>query len=210
VTTWLHKQRVNAVLAAVQSRSAETVLDLGCGEGALLTRLAEEPAIRRIVGIDLSSRVLETLRGRLRKMPPDLRRKAERRRGCMTAHDNAQIGFDAAVLVELIEHIDPDRLSAVERTVFRDMRPATVVITTPNRDFNPLLGVPAHRFRHPDHRFEWGREKFQRWAAGVAARNNYSVSCQDVAGAHPAYGGASQMAIFDLHLCKSVDHGTLV
>ena len=83
----------------------------------------------------------------------------------------------------------------VERRVFQEMRPETVVITTPNGDFNPLLGVPPHRFRHPDHRFEWGRAKFRSWAERVAERNGYAVTCRDVAGAHPVHGGASQMAL---------------
>src|SRR5690606_18101978 len=105
-------------------------------------------------------------------------------------------GFDAAILVETIEHVDPDRLSHVERSVFHEMRPSTAVITTPNRDFNPLLGVPPHRYRHPDHRFEWGRAKFRTWVEGVARRGGYAAQCSDVAGAHPVHGGASQMAVF--------------
>ena len=81
--------------------------------------------------------------------------------------------------------------------VFRAMRPATVVITTPNADFNALLGVPGHRLRRPDHRFEWGRARFRCWAEGVARRNGYAVACRDLAGAHPLHGGASQMALFE-------------
>lgn len=196
MTNWLHEQRLDAVLAAVLGSGAETILDLGCGEGALLTRLAEEAAIRRIVGIDLSQDALKRLQARLQEAPADVRSKVELIHGSMTEPDEALIGFDAALLVETIEHIDPDRLSILERAVFRDMRPATVVITTPNGDFNALLGVPAYRFRHPDHRFEWGREKFRSWAEGVARRNAYTVAYQDVAGAHPVHGGASQMALF--------------
>jgi hypothetical protein len=102
-------------------------------------------------------------------------------------------GFDAATLVEVIEHIEPDKLSLVERAVFRDMRPALVIVTTPNSDFNALLGVPGHRMRHPDHRFEWGSARFRAWAAGVARRNGYDVTCGNVA-------GGTQMAVFRLAL----------
>jgi small RNA 2'-O-methyltransferase len=102
-------------------------------------------------------------------------------------------GFDAAILVETIEHIEPDKLSRLERALFRDMRPATVIVTTPNSDFNALLGVPGHRMRHRDHRFEWGSDRFRAWAGGVASRNGYEAACENVA-------GGTQMAVFRLAL----------
>ena len=194
MTTWLHDQRLEAVLAAVRESGAERILDLGCGDGALLLRLAQEPAVRRVVGIDLSPDSLAQLREKLRETPAEIREKVELIHGSIHESRPALAGFDAAILVEIIEHIDPDRLSVIERRVFGDMRPSTVVITTPNGDFNPLLGVPNHRFRHPDHRFEWGRVKFRSWIEGVARRNGYAFTCRDVAGAHPVHGGASQMA----------------
>ena len=194
--TWMHEQRLAAVLAALRAVGAETVLDLGCGDGPLLLRLAQEPAIRRIVGVDLSAEALERLRTSLSAVADDVRRKVELVHGSMTEANEALTGFDAAVLVETIEHIDPDRLSLLERAVFRDMRPKSVIITTPNSDFNALLGVPRHRLRHCDHRFEWGRAKFQSWAGGVAQRHAYTVSFEDVAGDHWASGGATQMALF--------------
>ena len=195
MTTWLHEQRLEAVLAAIRESGARSVLDLGCGDGSLLVRLAQDAAVARIVGIDLSSDSLARLRKKLQALPDENREKVELIHGSISEPRRLLAGFDAAVLVETIEHIDPDRLSLVERRVFQDMRPETVVITTPNGDFNPLLGVPPHRFRHPDHRFEWGRAKFRSWAEGVAERNGYAVTCRDVAGAHPVHGGASQMAL---------------
>lgn len=173
------------------------MLDLGCGDGDLLVRLAADPQIGRIVGVDLCRESLGRLRRRLDALGRKATAQVDLIHGSMTDGEAALRGFDCAFLVETIEHIDPDRLSVLERAVFAEMRPATVVVTTPNAEFNRLLGVPAHRFRHPDHRFEWDRAKFRRWAPGVAARNSYNVTCHDIAGHHPALGGASQMAVFE-------------
>lgn len=196
MTTALHEQRLEAVVEAVRECRSETILDLGCGDGPCLLRLAHEPGVRRIVGIDLSAGPLERLRRRLRDGPPPAHRKVELRHQSFLVGADRHADFDMALLVESIEHIDPDRLTLVERAVFRGYAPTAVVVTTPNADFNPLLGVPSHRFRHRDHRFEWGRVRFGAWARGVAARNGYTVSHRDVAGAHPQLGGASQMAVF--------------
>jgi small RNA 2'-O-methyltransferase len=190
--TWMHDQRLEAVLGALRSVGAETIVDLGCGDGPLLVRLAHEPAIGRVVGVDVSAEALEALRKRLAAAPQEVRGKVELRHASMTEASKLT-GFDAAILVEVIEHIEPDRLSLVERAVFRDMRPACAIITTPNSDFNALLGVPGHRMRHRDHRFEWGSARFRAWAGGVAQRNGYEVACDNVA-------GGTQMAVFRLAL----------
>ncbi|WP_287188615.1 hypothetical protein [Rhodovulum sp.] len=108
----------------------------------------------------------------------------------------ALAGSECAVLIEMIEHIDPGHRSRLEHAVFGQMRPRTVIITTPNAEFNSLLGVPPHRFRHPDHRFEWPRARFRSWGRRVAAAWRYYVRFRDIAGAHPDLGGASQMAVF--------------
>lgn len=198
MTTWLHEQRLADTREAVRQSGARTVLDLGCGDGDLLVRLAGEPQIERIVRVDVCGESLERLRARLEALDGTETADVELVHGSMIEGGAAVAGFDCAILIETIEHIDPDRLSVLERTVFAGMRPATVVITTPNAEFNPLLGVPSHRFRHPDHRFEWGRARFQRWARGVADRNGYHVACRDIAGCHTTFGGASQMAVFTI------------
>lgn len=195
MTTWLHEQRLEAVHAEVMGAGARSVLDLGCGDGDLFVRLAGEPGIVRLVGIDICAASLARLKARLAKQPV-LAGSVDVRPGSMTQADPALTGFDCAILVETIEHVDPSHLSQLERAVLGQMRPGTVVITTPNAEFNPLLGVPPHRFRHPDHRFEWSRARFRDWAGRVAGRWGYGVRFRDIGGCHPDLGGASQMAVF--------------
>lgn len=195
MTTWMHEQRLEAVRSVVMAGDAQSVLDLGCGDGDLFVQLATEPAIVRLVGIDICAASLERLKGRLGKQPVKAG-AIELRRASMTEGDPVLAGFDCAVLLETIEHIDPSHLSQLERAVFGQMQPRRVVITTPNAEFNPLLGVPRHRFRHPDHRFEWSRVRFRTWGRRVAGAWGYDVRFSDIAGCHPDFGGASQMAVF--------------
>jgi len=192
----LHAQRLDAVTAALAETGARTVLDLGCGDGALLLRLAAMPAIRRICGLDAAAARLGELRTALATEPAEARAKVELIEASLTDRAVMPVGFDAAVLIETLEHVAPERLSAVEHAVFRVATPATVIVTTPNAEFNELLGVPPHRLRHPEHRFEWGRARFGRWAEGVAARHGYGVARRDVGVAHPTLGSATQMAVF--------------
>ena len=195
MTSLLHEQRLDAVCAAVRESGAESVLDLGCGDGDLLVRLAREVSIARLVGVDISAAALAALRRRLAALAPrevDI----ELVHASMTNADRRLAGFGCATLVEVIEHLPPADLSRLERALFHGLRPRHVILTTPNAEFNPLLGVPAHRFRHPDHRFEWPRARFRRWARRIAAGARYEVAFRDVAGCHPDLGGASQMAVF--------------
>lgn len=191
MTTWWHEERLAGVLSVLRAAGVRRVLDLGCGGGDFLTLLLAEPGIKAVAGLDPDRAALEAARVRLTGAGDRLRLIE----GSVLAPPPLP-GFEAAVLIEVIEHLDPGGLSQLERAIFRDLAPEMVVLTTPNAEFNPLLGVPAHRFRHPDHRFEWGRAKFRDWSRGVAARTGYAVALHDLAGAHPDLGGASQMAVF--------------
>jgi small RNA 2'-O-methyltransferase len=196
MTTALHAARFAAVAKILRAARATTVLDLGCGEGAFLLELAMEPWVDRVLGLDVSASALAILAKALAALPERVQQQVELRCGSYTEPDPSLRGCDAAVMIETIEHIHPDRLSLVERAIFTVLAPPLVIVTTPNADFNALLGVPDHRRRRPDHRFEWGRERFRRWADGVARRNGYSVDYHDLGGSHPMLGGPSQMAVF--------------
>ena len=118
--------------------------------------------------------------------------------GSLMYRDKRLAGFAAAAVVEVIEHLDPPRLAAFERVLFEFARPATVVLTTPNREYNVTWAtLPAGQFRHPDHRFEWDRAEFQRWAIGIASRYNYSVRFLPVGTESEAVGSPTQMGVFE-------------
>jgi 3' terminal RNA ribose 2'-O-methyltransferase Hen1 len=200
----LAQQRQGAVIAALRAAGASTVADLGCGEGALIRMLLDEtaPAFSKVLGVDVSHRALERAAGRLHldRMPERRRERLELLQSSLTYRDERIAGFDAAVLMEVIEHVDPPRLGALEQTVFGSARPATVVVTTPNAEHNVrFTDLPPGSMRHRDHRFEWTRTQFRAWAGGVATRHGYSVRYLPVGTDDPEVGPPTQMAVFSRH-----------
>jgi len=195
----LNEQRLATVLGALRASGASSVLDLGCGEGRLLRILLGDRSFARIVGMDVSHRALEIAADRLRldRLPPMQRQRIELFHGSLMYRDKRLSGFDAAAVVEVIEHLDPPRLAAFERVLFEHARPGTVVLTTPNAEYNvrwPTL--PAGNFRHRDHRFEWTRAEFHAWATRVAGRFGYAVRFAPVGPVDPDVGSPTQMGLF--------------
>ncbi len=196
----LAEQRRGAVLAAVRASGAARVGDLGCGEGALLPDLLAERSIEHVIGADVSSRSLEIAARRLRmeRMPEAKRSRISLIQSSLTYTDERLAGLDAAVLMEVIEHVDPPRLGAVEHAVFAAAAPRTVIVTTPNAEYNVrFASLAAGAFRHRDHRFEWSRAEFRAWAEGVAGRNGYRVRFLGVGADDPEVGTPSQLAVFE-------------
>ena len=195
----LGEQRMQAVLATLRTLGATRVLDLGCGEGRLTGELLGDPAILAVTALDVSHRALETARRRLRldAMPARQRERITLLHGSLTYRDQRLSGHDAAVAMEVIEHIDAPRLDAFEEVVFGAARPGAVLVTTPNAEYNTLFpGLPAGAFRHRDHRFEWTREQFRDWSARVADRRKYQVRFEDIGPGHPDHGAPTQMGVF--------------
>ncbi len=195
----LNDQRLMTVMAALRSCGAKRVLDLGCGEGKLIRELLKDRQFEEILGMDVSVRTLEVAARRLKleRLPDHQANRVKLIHGSLMYRDKRLEGFDAASVVEVIEHLDPPRLKAFERVLFEFAKPRTVVLTTPNREYNVTWEtLPAGQFRHADHRFEWTRQEFQGWATGIATRFDYSVRFLPVGPEHPEYGSPTQMGVF--------------
>ena len=197
----LHEQRIGTVLSVLRGVGAKRVLDLGCGEGKLLRPLLADAQFERILGMDVSWKSVEIAKEKLKldQLPEKQRARIELMQGSLMYRDRRFEGFDAAAVIEVIEHLDAARLKAFERVLFECAKPKTVVVTTPNAEYNVLFPtLPAGQMRHRDHRFEWTRAEFAEWAEGIASRFGYTVQMQPIGPEDAGLGAPTQMGIFTL------------
>jgi 2-polyprenyl-3-methyl-5-hydroxy-6-metoxy-1,4-benzoquinol methylase len=196
----LQEQRISAVVDAITATRAQRVADLGCGSGKLIARLLKLGQISQVTGLDVSHHALQAAARRLHldEMSPRARARVELLHGSLTYADPRLRDYDAAALVEVIEHIDPIRLGAFEQALFGYARPGTVLVTTPNAEYNALFeGLPAGRLRHGDHRFEWTRAQLRSWADGIESRFGYRIVTVSGIGPEDAVLGCpTQLAVF--------------
>lgn len=203
----LHNRRHDAIVELLASRKVSTVADLGCGEGKLLRKLQKKKGFQRIIGLEICHRTLEIAAARL-KLQPGIRtqqpQNIELIHGSLLYHDPRLAGLDAVVLCEVIEHMDPARLRAMERVVFEDARPKLALITTPNREYNVIWDKEnTGALRHQDHRFEWTRGEFAQWCDRIQSEYGYQVQIQGIGDPETGpdgqdVGSPTQMAVLTL------------
>lgn len=197
----LNTRRLAAVVQALKEAGATSVIDLGCGEGKLLALLLKDRSFSRLAGMDVSCSALERAAQRLQldRLPEVQKNRLSLFQSSLTYKDKRFCGYDAACVIEVLEHLDPTRLIALEQILFGETHPGIVVITTPNVEYNALYPqLPAGAFRHGDHRFEWTREQFQAWALRVAQRYGYNVTFHPIGDEDQRCGAPTQMGVFTL------------
>jgi len=195
----LHDKRIKMVSQKITASGAARVLDLGCGDGKLISELIKQKQFTEIAGMDVSYTELIKAKERLRfkEMPPKQQERINLFQGSLTYKDQRLEGYDAAAVVEVIEHLDLNRLQVFERVLFECAKPGLIVLTTPNKDFNVMWDkLAAVDMRHDDHRFEWTREQFLDWSNKVGDRYHYKVEILPIGDEVETIGAPSQMAIF--------------
>lgn len=195
----LNEQRIQAVLSKISDCGAKTVIDFGCGDGKLLRELIKDKSLEKIAGTDVSIRSLEITRKRIGmdRLPNPIKEKITLFHGSLMYKDNRFAGFEAGVVMEVVEHLDPPRLAAFEKVLFQHARPKTVIVTTPNREYNAIWeNLPKGALRHRDHRFEWTRDEFRKWADGLAEEYQYSIGYYTIGPVSSSFGAPTQMGVF--------------
>ena len=195
----LNTMRLGSVIAALKSSGAKSVIDIGCGEGTLLSLLVKERQFTKIAGIDVSPVALERASRRLKldRINQHENKRVELFQGSLIYKDARFSGYDAACVVEVIEHLDTPRLSAFERVLFEFAHPPLIILTTPNKEYNTNYGfLLEDDLRHDDHRFEWTRAEFREWAAKTAAKYGYTVLFSDVGDVDTTHGAPTQIGVF--------------
>lgn len=199
-TASLNERRIESVVAVLLQSGARSIADLGCGEGRLVRALLEERQFERILGMDVSISALQRAAARLHlaDMPAARRTRLQLVQGSLAYRDERLADFDAAVMIEVIEHLELFRLEAMAKVVFGAARPRVVLVTTPNREYNARWpALAGGKLRHPDHRFEWTRAEFRAWSAATAAAHGYTVRHEGIGDEDPSLGAPTQMGVFE-------------
>ena len=197
----LNTQRLGSVVAALKNCGAKRVIDIGCGEGNLLNLLVKEQQFTNITGVDVSHLALKRANDKLKldRAGDFMRERIQLFQGSLTYKDSRFSGYDAACVVEVIEHLDMSRLAAFERVLFEFAKPPVVVLTTPNKEYNANYGfLYEDDLRHGDHRFEWTRAEFREWANKTAEKFGYTVQFSEIGDADETHGAPTQMGVFAL------------
>ena len=197
--TPLNTQRLETVKNAVLASGASSVIDLGCGECRLTALLLNEPQIKKVTACDVSVAALEKAAQRLRldRMQPYRKNKLTLMQASLTYRDKRFEGYDCACVVEVIEHIEPMRIPTFERVVFAFAAPKTVILTTPNKEYNVNYAyMEENALRHGDHRFEWTREEFRTWTEHICEAFGYTCEISGIGDIDEKYGTPTQMGVF--------------
>ena len=196
----LNTIRMSSVVDTLKSCGVKRVIDIGCGEGVLLKLLVKERQFTNITGVDVSHVALKRASSRLKleQNSESMSDRVKLLQGSLTYKDSRFAGYDAACVIEVIEHLDISRLAAFERVLFEFAKPPVVILTTPNREYNANYQSLGESMRHNDHRFEWTRAEFKEWATGVAKKFGYSVQLSEIGDLDDEYGAPTQMGVFKL------------
>lgn len=204
----LAERRIEAVLEVVRAAGVRSLVDLGCGDGPFVRAALLERSIERVIGVEVSARTLELAEARLDalNLGEDARARVSLLLGSMLYRDARLDGIDAAICIEVIEHLDPDRLPFFEANVFGSLRPRVIAVTTPNVEANAKMpGLAPGARRHRDHRFEWTRAELAAWAERVSHEHGYDVRFVPIGDDDPEVGAPTQMAIFERRAPRQMD-----
>ncbi|MDN4617361.1 3' terminal RNA ribose 2'-O-methyltransferase Hen1 [Paenibacillus sp. PsM32] len=194
----LNELRYRAIVEQVSLLpQRKQVIDFGAGEGKLSVRLGQIEGVEQVWAVEPSMqsqlRAIDRfakLEGRTDDVIPVITT------GSLFYRDERWIDQDVIILCEVIEHINEVRLPQVIHTLFTDYRPQTLIITTPNREYNEVYDMDTEEIRHADHRFEWTRAEFEQYCTQWIQNRPYTFTISGIGEKHEQYGQPTQMVVF--------------
>ncbi|WP_141431100.1 3' terminal RNA ribose 2'-O-methyltransferase Hen1 [Bacillus sp. 03113] len=193
----LNELRYQAVVEKIKSLSQRaSIVDFGSGEGKLSVRLSNIPDVKEVLAVEPSETAQLRAIQRFEKASYNQTHVSPTPiLGSLFYYDERLLNKDVMILCEVIEHIDEYRLPNIMKTIFREYQPKTLIVTTPNREYNEVYAMDEI-VRHSDHRFEWTRQEFkskcETWIKNVL----YSMEFEGIGLEHEEYGHPTQMCTF--------------
>lgn len=192
----LNDMRYEKIIETASRLKPKSVVDFGSGEGKLAVQLGFMDGIEELLAVEPSQsetlkaiRRFEKVKGQAGFIEP------ETLWGSLFYYDERLKGKDLIILCEVIEHIDAERLPKALDTILHSYAPESLIITTPNREYNELYDMDNH-FRHDDHRFEWTRKEFQDWCSERNHQDHYELEFSGIGEEQELQGQPTQMCVF--------------
>lgn len=194
----LNELRYRAIVEQVSLLpQRKQVIDFGAGEGKLSVRLGQIEGVEQVWAVEPSMqsqlRAIDRfakLEGRTDDVIPVITI------GSLFYRDERWVDQDVIILCEVIEHINEVRLPQVIHTLFTDYRPQTLIMTTPNREYNEVYQMDADEIRHTDHRFEWTRAELEQYCTQWIQNRPYTFTISGIGDKHEQHGQPTQMVVF--------------
>lgn len=147
-----------------------TIIDYGCSEGKLSLKINDILKARNkkftIYAYDINDRAYK----RLSKV------KNIKFYQMNLLYPNTKIlprKVDFLLLSEIIEHFDERERKVIYDTIINELNPTYVILTTPNKEYNTVLGMQENEKREAGHKIEFTPEQYEKEILQIFHTNHY-------------------------------------
>jgi len=157
---YAHEQRIDVVESLIDFK--RSIIDFGCGHGDFAKRLNHrlEKTNKRYYAIDKDDEMLRVVKKRMKDAENVIF-------GASFPEDMIEGEDFDVIMSEVIEHMKKDEATKVVKDILGKQHVKSLIITTPNKDFNTFFLFYDDEMRYEDHQFEMGKEEFIKWVGEI-------------------------------------------